>query len=484
MKSYLPLILLLCISSFAKAQTCNCLDELNFVRQHMEKNHPGFNSIIKDPQQPQYRSFIQRLEQKIAQDKTDKYCIAYLKQYILYLKDHHINIQGNFKPVKEDSLPALEAFLQSPAYLSTERIEQDNASIIKYLQNAQELGIEGIYQTPDGTYTMAVIKNATAIRDYAGVILASRTKLWAKGQVKLELKQVNDSIFDVYTYLRNHALNYDQMQTTKNAFSLPGWVKIFPAAVAANASSMNNDLFSFKIIDSNTAYISIRSFGGQFSAKLDSAYKAIMPELTKRRYLVIDVRDNGGGSDRNYKALMPLIYTDTVIHDIVDLYATPDNIKAYTQMRDLYKSRPETYGKDGYQTWETPLSKMLKAKPYSFTPFGSDKPSTSVYKRVNGYPEKVAIIVNRNCASSCESFLFEARFSKKVITVGENSGGYTGYGNVMQINTPCGNSLTWTTMRYRKQLEFDFTGIPPQYRIPAGESDWVEYARLLLQKKL
>jgi hypothetical protein len=96
-------------------------------------------------------------------------------------------------------LPALEAFLQSPGYLSTGRIEQDSASIVQYLQNAPEPSIEGIYQTPDGTYTMAVIKNATAIRDYAGVILASRTKLWAKGQVKLELKQVNDSIFDVYT---------------------------------------------------------------------------------------------------------------------------------------------------------------------------------------------------------------------------------------------------------------------------------------------
>jgi hypothetical protein len=482
--NFLKLCLTFCFSlmSFYLAcaqQSCDCRQEFAFVRQHMEKNHPGFASDIKDPNEPKYKAFVQLLEKKIAADPSSKYCIAYLKQYFFYLKDHHINISGSSAPVKEDSLPALEAFKKSPAFLSTERINFDTS----YFRKLDKPGIEGIYKTPDGTYTIGLVKMPDERRDYAGIILSSTSKLWEPGQVKLEFKQLNDSIVQVYTYLRNHSLNYDEARfNLSNSTELPGWVKVFPVSGNAAAESISTDIFSFKILDSNTAYIAIRSFSGRYATMLDSAYKAVMPEIRKRRNLIIDVRNNGGGSDLNYKALMPLIYTDPITHDVVDYYATPDNIQAYTALRDLYKSKPEIYGKDGYMNWQYGIERMQAAKPYSFTPMTGSKPSVSKYTPVDGYPNKVAIIYNRNCASSCESLLFEARFSKKVITVGENSGGYTGYGNVMNLTTPCGNSIGWTTTRYRNQRQYDFTGIPPQHRVPQNETNWIGYAQRLISQ--
>lgn len=468
MRSLLCIIGAVFISIAVSAQTCDCQKEFAFVRQHMEKNHPGFASDIKDPNQPKYKAFVQSLEKKIADDPSGKYCIAYLKQYMFYLKDHHINISGSSVLVKEDSLPAVEAFLKSPIFLSTERMNIDSAQTIN----------EGIYNTPDGTYTIALLTRPTSRRDYAGVILSSKTKLWQPGQVKLELKQLNDSTLQVFSYLRNHSLAYDEVRVNKNNIELPGWTKT--SVTSNNTEPISTDIFSFKMLDSTTAYIAIRSFAGRYATMLDSAYKAVIPQIQKYPNLIIDVRNNGGGSDVNYKALMPLIYTDPITNDVVDYYATPDNIKAYTQLRDAYKSKPEIYGKDGYKNWQYGMEKMEKAKPYSFTPMRSSKATTSTYKAVTGYPQKVAIIYNRNCASSCEAFLFEARFSKKVITVGENSGGYTGYGNVMSITTPCGNSLGWTTTRYRNQRQYDFTGIPPQHRVPQTEADWINYAKKLL----
>ena len=450
------------LSLGAKAQTCDCLQDFNFVRQHMEKNHPGFNSDIKDPNQPAYRAFVGSLEKKISADVNGKYCIAYLKQYLLYLKDHHININGSGVIVREDSLPAVEAFLRSPAFTSNERISIDSAQ----LKHAE------IYSTPDGTYTIALIKSPNERRDYAGVILNSKTKLWEKGQVKLEVKQLNDSVLQVYSYLRNHSLNYDEVRGP----DLPGWQKI-----ENKPESLSSGIFSFKLLDSNTAYISIRSFSGGYSTYLDSAYKAVMPELKKRRNLIIDVRGNGGGSDMNYRALMPLIYTDPIIGDVVDYYATPDNIKAYEQLRDLYKSKPEIYGANGYQNWDYGVARMRSVAPNTFVPMSGNMPSTTKYSVNKGYPRKVAIIYDRNCASSCEAFLFEARNSKKVVTVGQNSGGYTGYGNVMSITTPCGNTLSWTTTRYRNQRQYDFVGIPPQHKVPEQENNWVRYTQQLLK---
>lgn len=465
---------------FASAQTCNCQQDFTFVRQHMEKNHPGFASDIKDPNQPKYKAFVQSLEKKMAADPNSKYCIAYLKQYLFYLKDHHINISGNVTLVREDSLPAVEAFLRSPVFLATERIDIDSAQTINYLQQLKEPGIEGIYRTMDGTYTIALLRKPTERRDYAGIILSSASKLWHKGQVKLELKQVNDSIVQVYSYLRNHSLSYDEVRSGSNGADLPGWTKVFPGEAASANEPISTDVFSFKVLDSNTAYIAIRTFSGRFATMLDSAYKAVMPEIKKRRNLIIDVRNNGGGSDANYKALMPLIYTGPITNDVVDYYATLDNIKAYTELRDLYKSKPEIYGTNGYMNWQYGIEKMQKTTPYSFVPMTGTTPTITRYEPNKGYPLKIAIVYNRNCASSCESFLFEARYSNKVTTIGENSGGYTGYGNVMQLTTPCGNTLGWTTTRYRNQRQYDFTGIPPQHRVPPNENSWIEFAKRLL----
>jgi hypothetical protein len=52
----------------------------------------------------------------------------------------------------------------------------------------------------------------------------------------------------------------------------------------------------------------------------------------------------------------------------------------------------------------------------------------------------------------------------------------------MSIKTPCGNTLNWTTTRKNKDRKYEFVGITPDYKIPAGETDWIEYTRRLLQQ--
>jgi hypothetical protein len=71
--------------------------------------------------------------------------------------------------------------------------------------------------------------------------------------------------------------------------------------------------------------------------------------------------------------------------------------------------------------------------------------------------------------------------SSKVVTLGENSGGYLGYGNVMTTDTPCGHfSLRSTTTKYKNNSRYEFIGIEPMIKLPAG-SNWIEAARKALQ---
>ena len=461
-------------SSYAFSQSCSCLDDYHFVKDHIEKNHAAFNKRIKSPDEPAYKTFTANLENEIQKDKTGKFCIAYLKKYILYMQDHHSNITGSGTQVKEDSAAAVEAFFKSPAYLNTETLTIDENEILQQLKNTDQ-HIEGIYRTADSVYEIAIIKNKTELRDYAGIVLQSKTRLWSRGQVKMELRKANDSVLEVYTYLRNHALSYDEVPLINGQLELPAWIKEGRTG-RQNPSSISNELISFKILDSSTTLLSIRSFDGAIFQKLDSAYRVVIPQIRNYPYLIVDIRNNGGGSDRSYQALMPLIYTDPFQGDMVDIYNSPANIKAYRDADERLRQSP-TARKDAFKR---DREKMERSPAYSFIPMGDGKPYTVTYPKNSGKLVKIAVLYNRRCASSCESFLVEVMNSKKAIMIGENSGGYTGYGNVMSIITPCGNTLSWTTMAYRERWKYEFVGIPPQFRIPGDETDWVEYTRRML----
>lgn len=471
---YSALLLFLYHRSYPQA--CSCLDDYYFIKTHIEKNHGGFNKKIKSPEEPAYKAFTAKLEEEIKKDKDGAYCIVSLKKYILYLQDHHTNITaGGGIVINENDSAAVNAFYKSPAYLNTEIIPLGSNGLPEKWGSEKINGPEGIYYTPDSTYIVALIKSRTGRRDYAAVILSSKTKLWSPGQVKFELKQVNDSLFDALISYRNHSINYEQVTYKRGIPDLNGWIKKGSAKAVPDT---DNSPVSFRVLDSATTLLSIRSFDAGLTKMLDSVYRSVMPQIKKYPRLIIDVRNNSGGSDMSYKALMPLLYTEPFESDVVEYFVTPGNIEAYEKYdAELLKRSPGSS-----PPFKQAIALMKKAAPYSFTGRGNGKPFKIQYSINKGYPSKIAVLYNKNCASSCESFLFEILNSSKTIRVGENSGGYTGYGNVMNIRTPCGNTLSWTTTVYRNQWKYEFAGIPPQYRIPDDETDWIGYTRKLLEK--
>lgn len=474
----LLLFVLLLPVMVARTQTCSCTEEFRFVKTFMERNHAGFNKKIRSAAEPAYAAFTAALEDAIKKETDSRYCIAYLKRYILYLQDHHSNITPASSSVVDEKDPAaLAAFLASVDNRQTETLSLDTAALLASWRKQPPQAPEGIYYTADSTYVVALVRHESKRHDYAAVILQSKTRLWLPGQVKFELKKMNDSLFAWYTAYRNHRINYEEVPARNGIPELSGWTRAIPGSTSS-ATALSAEKVSFKVIDSLTTLLSIRSFNAGLTRMLDSVYQSILPEIKKYPKLIIDVRDNGGGSDASYKSLMPLLYTDPFNSDVMEYFVTPDNIRAYAAydsalLRQDPKSRPP---------FREPLALMRNAKPYTYTHFGNGKPRSIRYTVNKGNPQKIAVVYNRNCASSCESFLFEVLNSRKTIRVGENSGGYTGYGNVMTITTPCGNTLAWTTTVYREQWKYEFAGIPPQYRVPSSEPDWIRYASQVLDK--
>lgn len=476
------LLIIVLLSFFSipplRAQDCKCLQELDFVIDYYETNLPGFADNVNADNAPYYEKFKADLRSKTAlfcQDKGE--CFKLLTLYVEFFKDNHSGIYFNEQtPVNEKDKESLNHFLQSKLFLNREKVDLKNISIPK---NALT-NIENVYHYKDSTYTVAILKSPNEIRDYIGVIVDSRTPLWKKGQVKFELKQTGNNQFDMFLYLRNHSVMYIKNADFKDGVLAGDW---------CNSQMKSHHLYStevpfqliYKEIDPTTNYIHIPTFSGNWIAKLDSFYRKNDSIIRSRPNLIIDLRNNGGGSDYNANPLLPYIYTKPFYSDNVDLYVTDENIRKSIEWYDENKADTVNFDQTFMNEILHEINEMQQAPKGSFIPRA--KSQQIELDTVLANPSRVAVIMNRHCASSCEAFLFWAKESDKTILLGENSGGYVGYGEISSVHTPHFNfELGCTMTRYDKQLAFEVVGISPDYYLD-NNSNWVEQTIEIMRKQ-
>lgn len=454
------------------AQNCACTDDLNYVISYYETNLPGFKDNVTERNQADYDAMKKRLLENAQQVSDKSECFKVLTYYVEFFKDNHSHISMENPAVNDRDPESVKAFLNSPLFLHREKIN------LGQVEQKPLEDIEGIYQTVDSVYTIAIIPSKKGLRDYAGVILESRTPLWVPGQVKMELIRKGANTFEAFIYLRNHSLDFKPKMELSEGRLGDNWFKTSLKERHSFNLSSSGEL-EFREIDAETNYMRIPSFSGHLTAKMDAFYNKYDSLVRSKPYLIIDVRDNGGGSDRNVSPLLPYIYTNPFKDDVVDIYVTKDNIAVFEtwyegMRRDTINFDPASTRYMGHE-----IEKMKKMPQQSFMRRGSN--SRVKLKKSLAKPSKIAIIVNKNCASSCETLLFWAKESKKTILVGENSGGYVGYGEIGGVKTPCYNfTLGCTMTRYRKQRQFEVVGIAPDYRLD-NHSDWIAQTLKLIK---
>jgi Peptidase family S41 len=451
------------------AQPCHCDSNFLFVKKYIETNSPSFADNVITERQKEYDEFCIQLLNNIKTDNCISNCTTFISTYLKFFRDQHLSIEESNTSISinENDTFALRKFKESVVYTKQEKIFL-TAPQIEKLKYAAFGSIEGIYYAmPDTTYTIAMVASGKA---YKGIILNSKTKLWDKYQVKLTLTPLNDSVFIADRYMRDFSYKQENTQFKNDGFAELTFYK------KKISTPSTNQVYSFQKLNDSINYIKINSFNGSYTAELNRFYKTVDSAIRSMPYLVIDVRNNGGGGDANYDALVPYFYDNPIAGDIVDVFATPDNIKRYEERISLMKKDEASFGKANIIATSIQLSKMKKAKPFSFVPLTNEKMGYRKLSYILPYPKKVIILYNKFCASSCESLLFDAIQSKRVITMGENSGGYTGYGNILPVKIPNSNLLLYcTTTRYREQRKYDGIGITPMVKLNANE-DWLKAA--------
>jgi hypothetical protein len=464
--------LLLLVPSVLQAQqsaapACECERTLAFVADYVERNYAGFPDKVTPATRPAYRRLRAELSGQAREARTDAACHPVLARYVEFFRDRHLSVSfENSSSGGAGGAAAIRArFADWPSRPLPE------AEVRAYLDRHRDdlAPPEGIWEAVGADYRLAVLRSPEGEGRYDAVVLRADSVWWTPGQVKAKLRRTAPGEYATEFYMRDHTPRATAARARSGLLlfaDLGPWARVYPGNTAGydpeRYRASRNAEFGVRELDPQTALIQLPSFNGRHATKVDSLIRAHRELLTRTPNLIIDVRGNGGGADLTFQPLRPLLYTAPMVTPGLSIYATEDNIRQAEKLL----SQP------GFpEEWKGRVRSMvaeMRERPGKFLPAPDD---TFRLAAVLPNPRRVAVLTDRFCASSCESFVWNALQSDKVTVYGENTGGLLDYGNVTTVETPCPafrlRNPTARSTRVDTQ-PLDLVGITPEVRIPEG----------------
>ncbi|MCC7599579.1 hypothetical protein IGS61_18985 [Janthinobacterium sp. FW305-129] len=260
-----------------------------------------------------------------------------------------------------------------------------------------------------------------------------------------------------------------------------------PAQPAAAGQAAPSKEPALQILSDSTVLLVLPSFHGRYRAAVASLLETHRDALAQRPNWILDVRRNGGGSDSTYAPLLSWISSGEIVSMGAEWLSTPANIAGQEKVCALLAPGDQACAAFAAQA----VAQMRTVQTGQYAPQQSG--GTISYARVETpeprRPARVAVLVDRDCASSCEEFLLAARQSFHVKLIGRNSYGALDYSNLRLHILPSGlRHLQYATSRSARlpQLQVDLGGIMPDIYLPppkdeAGRDDEIVRVRRWLE---
>ena len=243
------------------------------------------------------------------------------------------------------------------------------------------------------------------------------------------------------------------------------------AANAAPAAPIPERLPSLQLLSSRTALLTLPSFFPQYAQAITDLLASKRSELQRRRNWIIDVRRNNGGDDSTYASLLPWIASGESVNMGVEWLSTPANIASQETICALYAPGNASCMEHMAQA----VTRMRSVQSGQFVAQNADALIRyAQFAKEKIQPARVAVLVDRDCGSSCEQFLLEARQSFRVKLIGRNSNGALDYSNLRVQALPSGlRHVLYATSRSARlpHLQVDLDGIQPDIYLPPPKDE-------------
>ncbi|MFW0716124.1 S41 family peptidase [Pedobacter sp. N23S346] len=432
----------------------------------MAKNYVGYADKVTPKNQLQFQKFTDSIQQ-VANQANQYKCLSLCREWLEFFKDKHIGFGMAFDKLNSDSVRTF--------FADEEKTNWTDSSFKSYLiQNKAKLDpVEGIWST--GIYEVGIVKDIKPNQFMAFVLKADSVR-WMPQQVKFRIMKQGGQYQTIYFSGGDHSEQHPTLIKDADTLDFGFFKKWIKAPKPLNIALKNEkeiDLSpKFRVLDNETALFEMPSFGKlDYVAPTEALIKKNESILKNTKHLIIDLRNNSGGSVLVYEKLMPYLYTNPILKEGGFVLATAENIrdgysKEYPEVSDSIRN---VFKKD-LATLKAHEGELYKLYPVDTIKFNT------VYKN----PERVSFLVNRNTGSAAELFLLEAKQSKKVKLYGTNSSGAIDYTEFITSKMPCNfYTLYYPACKSLRLPDYplDNIGIKPDIAIPANVTDWIDFVK-------
>ncbi len=459
-------------------KSCDCAETLQFVSKEIENNSASFaDQVIKSKRTSDYKKHRKQIVKLSKEAKTEKECFGVIQYYLSFLRDAHqkLYLTNDYYTFKsfDDSI-TVKKFI-------TKNVENFP---IKNLDSKELLGN---WYYKDGTFAIQIQNNQQKGRKYIGVLqntIRQKNQFWGnRGDLKIEFyENYKKELYAIYW-------SFGQQPAAYKVEFADGVLKLGRSLVfyrnssqieKTNEVALVNSSF-FEELSSKTNYLRINTFDFGNKKNIDTILSNNKEKLLSKDNLIIDIRNNGGGSDLSYYPLLPYIMDKKTFKSPIaatSIWVSKDNFQDYYNERYLYDVTTKQDSINADIEIEELQKQIGKFEPYVKT--------TSEIDSITTYPKKVYIIQNREVASSTEGFILTAQQSAKVKTFGENTGGFVSYGEWRKLEIP--KLSGWISMTQKKMIfyndaDFEMIGIKPDVELDSShENQWIELVKYEIEK--
>jgi hypothetical protein len=453
----------------ADSEAAACTAQLEWASEWARENYSGYDDKVSAAPTA-YDSLVTALHAEASVAATDGQCNPILGRWVAFFGDGHLSF-GRPRAMSGAVQAGSSAEEVRARFADWPRVEIDEAGLRALLDATPERDpIEGIWESSDGSYRLAAQRDPDG--GFVMSILRADSVWWMPGQIKARLA-FEDGRYATRFYMRDHSEQAWSGVVTGSVLRFQHgstWIREWPLGPGelspAEYRAALNTRFHARELEPGAVLVQIPTFNDP--AAIDSLFAAEGDLIRGADRLIVDVRGNGGGSDFNFRMLTPLVYTApiTLVGSMV-LVTEANNRANEALIADT------TWPAEQRRQMQTTLDRVKAGGQRWFV--YEDRVLTE--ERPLDRPSKVAVIVDRGCASSCEQFLFVARQSAKTRIYGSNSAGILDYGNVRRADMP-GSTLTlWHPTTRTRRIDLgqgiDGVGLEPHERIPDDVIDQI-----------
>lgn len=442
------------IFTFSYSQT-NKIDDFNFITQKIMNEYVGF---LDKTNLKNFNAYQTKIKTSGLKDEFQKLSMLTIFFNDLHLKLYDYNILNK---------------------IDTQICKLSYKSIINKLSNPNKLvdKVEGYWLSDYNNCIIGIKKTENFPLTYEGYIVENKKK--APLGFKIFTMRKNSGREDFTTDYFDENLGFRTFlnakfknQTTIFLNSYGKWTKLvkYERGSLAKFPDFN---FNFRLTEIKKDFflLTMPDFGSHNIKVIDSIIKINEQSISLANTLILDIRNNMGGTVKNYLPLFRFFCLNNIERSSWFELRKSKIIETENEIMELKKAN-DSVMLEQYQIY---LNSLKKSHETYLLNTGDTIFCTKNLQKI----KNVAILVNNNSISAAELMLLDFRQSSNVKVFGEQTGGAVDYLNTEDFKTPSGKyELSIATAKRKTtkdQPSYDSFGIKPDIEIPNNTRDWVEY---------